>query len=577
MDKLTAYQHGDQPLPAKNKLWPLYGAGLENMGVNGQPIEAPMPTYGPDQLLIRHDACGLCFSDVKLLAQGQSHPRILKDMQTDPVIMGHEVSMTVIGVGEHLKGQYKPGDRLTLETDIFVKGVGLAYGYMLQGGLSQYSVLDDCVLHNDHGSALMPVTPDKGYAEIALTEPWACVVAAYRLEYRTGIKPGGTLWVIGAGDERSFSFSSGFDASSHPAHLLLSNVPAGLAGWLKGRAADYGVDVTEVPDISAPVGVALRTPEGVEFADDIVLLGNDPDVVEKVSPHLGMYGIMAIMATEPMPRRTKIDVGRIHYHRWLYVGTSTGTDISRAYRDVPVRSNLKPGGKVWFVGAGGPIGRMHVQRAIEFAGRPATIVCTDVSDMRLEDLCTSYSAQAKANGIELVCLNPLKKEEFAAGMQRFAEGFDDIVILAPIPAVIADAATHLAPYGVMNVFAGVVRGTETMLDLSAVYLKNVRIIGHSGSVMTDMRLTLDKVLSSELLTNRSVAAVGSLSAAYAGLQALKDATYPGKVVIYPNIKELPLTSLPELKEKLPSVYAKLANGREWTNAAEAEFLRVMLP
>jgi threonine dehydrogenase-like Zn-dependent dehydrogenase len=171
----------------------------------------------------------------------------------------------------------------------------------------------------------------------------------------------------------------------------------------------------------------------------------------------------------------------------------------------------------------------------------------------------------------------MKKEEYNAGMQRFAEGFDDVVVLAPIPAVIADAATHVATNGVMNVFAGVVRGTETLLDLSDVYLKHVRTIGHSGSIMTDMRLTLDKVLSSELLTNRSVAAVGSLSAAYPGLQALKDATYPGKVVIYPNIKELPLTSLPGLKEKLPTVYAKLANGREWTNEAEAEFLRVMLP
>jgi threonine dehydrogenase-like Zn-dependent dehydrogenase len=221
---------------------------------------------------------------------------------------------------------------------------------------------------------------------------------------------------------------------------------------------------------------------------------------------------------------------------------------------------------------------MHVQRAIEFAGYPAAIVCTDVSDMRLEDLCTTYRAQAKASGIEFVCLNPMNKESYAAGMQPFfAEGFDDIVVLAPVPAVISDSSTHLSPKGVMNVFAGVARGTMASIDLSSVYLNNVRIIGHSGSVMTDMRLTLDKVLSSELLTNRSVAAVGSLSAAYAGLQALKDAAYPGKVVIYPNIKELPLTSLPELKEKMPSVYAKLANGREWTNEAEAEFLRIMLP
>jgi hypothetical protein len=328
------------------------------------------------------------------------------------------------------------------------------------------------------------------------------------------------------------------------------------------------VEVIEAPDISAPP---------VEFADDIIVLGSDTDVVEKVSPRLGMHGILAIMAQKPMPRPANIDVGRIHYHRWLYVG-SAGLDISHAYRDVPVRSNLKPGGKVWFVGAGGPIGRMHVQRAIEFAGQPAVIVCTDVSDMRLEDLCTSYRAQAEARGIEFVCLNPMDKEGYAAGMKPFfAEGFDDIVVLAPIPAVIADSATHVAPNGVMNVFAGVARGTMASLDLSGVYLKNVRTIGHSGSVMTDMRLTLDKVLSSELQTNRSVAAVGSLDAAHAGLQALKDASYPGKVVIYPNIKELPLTSLPELKQKMPSVYARLANGREWTNEAEAEFLRIMLP
>jgi len=40
---------------------------------------------------------------------------------------------------------------------------------------------------------------------------------------------------------------------------------------------------------------------------------------------------------------------------------------------------------------------------------------------------------------------------------------------------------------------------------------------------------------------------------------------------------MPLTPLPELKEKLPSVYAKLKDGREWTVEAEEAFLREMLP
>ena len=48
---------------------------------------------------------------------------------------------------------------------------------------------------------------------------------------------------------------------------------------------------------------------------------------------------------------------------------------------------------------------------------------------------------------------------------------------------------------------------------------------------------------------------------------MKDAIFAGKVVIYPNIKEFPLTALTDLKDPLPSVYAKLSNGREWTKEA----------
>jgi hypothetical protein len=36
-------------------------------------------------------------------------------------------------------------------------------------------------------------------------------------------------------------------------------------------------------------------------------------------------------------------------------------------------------------------------------------------------------------------------------------------------------------------------------------------------------------------------------------------------------------SLAELKEKFPTVYAKLENGRFWTKEAEEELLRLLLP
>jgi hypothetical protein len=94
--------------------------------------------------------------------------------------------------------------------------------------------------------------------------------------------------------------------------------------------------------------------------------------------------------------------------------------------------------------------------------------------------------------------------------------------------------------------------------------------------MEDMLITLRQTESGELSPNRAVAAIGSIHAARDGMQAVKDQVYPGKVVIYLHIKELPLTTLAELKDKFPTVYAKLKNGREWTNEAEAEFLRLML-
>ena len=250
IDKLSAYQSGAGPLPERNRLWPLYGAGFENLGRGGRPIEVPMPHVGPDELLVRHDAIGLCFSDIKVIKLGPEHPRIYRDMRANPVTLGHEVCMTVVGVGHNLRGQYRAGDRFIVQADIFVGGVGYAYGYEIQGGLSQYGVIDQRILNGDDGNYLIPVQPETGYAESALTEPWACVIAAYGLTSRTGLKAGGTTWIIGierqgAGDERRHTIGAGFDEACHPNRLLLTNVPVDFANRLKERAAALGVEVME--------------------------------------------------------------------------------------------------------------------------------------------------------------------------------------------------------------------------------------------------------------------------------------------------------------------------------------------
>jgi threonine dehydrogenase-like Zn-dependent dehydrogenase len=569
-DKLAAYRRADSPLPTINWLWPLYGKGFDRLGQEGMPIADSFPGFGSDELLVRHDAVGLCFSDTKVIRAGQDHPRIYRDMRAQPVVLGHEVTLTLVGVGENLMNSYRVGDRFIIQADIYVQGVNLAYGYEIQGGMSQYSVIDHRVLDADDGNHLIPVAPKTGYAESALTEPWTCVNTAYNLAYRTGIKPGGTLWIIGtdADEGRAYTIGSGLDAHSHPDRLFLTRVPSGFRSWLLERASEIGIQVEQVDDAgSVPAGEV----------DDIVVLGADANVVEMASPALAKFGALVIMADYRFARKTAVDVGRVHYNRWVFVG-SRGEDVARAYTDEPIRSTLKPGGRAWFVGAGGPMGQMHVQRALQSPQGPAEIFCTARSDARLKTTAAIFGPEAHQKNVKLVTVSREDEELYYQTLQLAgAPGFDDIVVMAPSSEAISEAAEFLAPGGVMNIFAGVARGTQANLDLSDVHLRDVRYIGHSGLTTEDMRLTIGMVETGALSPNKLVSAVGSLSAAREGLQAVSDAVFPGKIVIFPQIRDLPLVPLPDLKHTLPSVYAKLKDGKEWTSEAEEELLRLMLP
>jgi D-arabinose 1-dehydrogenase-like Zn-dependent alcohol dehydrogenase len=567
------YVQYKQGIPPKNKTlraWPLYGAGFENLGLNKQMIEIPIPAYGPDELLIRHDACGLCFSDIKVIKLGQNHPRIYRNMKEKPVVLGHEVALTVVGVGENLKKHYKVGDRFILQADIFVEGINYAYGYEFQGGLSEYNIIDQRILQGREGDYLIPIQPETGYAESALVEPWACVIAAYFLEYRTLVKKGGTALFIGPEPERKITLSQGFNETSHPKKIILINMDGQFKKWLKRQASEIDIEVIDLEEIDSLDGVIDK-----ECIDDIILFDPSSKLVEKVSPFLSYQGILVIATEKKLEQPIQQDVGRVHYNRWLFIGGNE-SDISQIYLRNPIKSSLKKGGTSYFVGAGGPMGRMHIQHAIESEDKPGIIVCSDISEERLDDLTETFCDKARQKGIEWVCLNPSDETLFHKKMSRFAEcGFDNIIILAPIPKVISDCSKLLADNGVMNIFAGISRGNYSSIDLNDVIFRNIRIIGHSASSVDDMKNMLHEVESGNLSTNMSVAAIGSLEAVPDGLRAVQDTRFSGKIVIFPNIKPLPLTAVSDLQKFLPSVYEKLEKGRIWTKDAEIELLEKM--
>ena len=106
------YRAADSELPEGAWTWYLHGAGEDNMGKDGAPELTPVPRPDADHMLVRIDSVGLCFSDVKIMRQGGSHPKLYnRDLSRDPTRLGHEVSLTVIEVGDNLTDRYHAGDR----------------------------------------------------------------------------------------------------------------------------------------------------------------------------------------------------------------------------------------------------------------------------------------------------------------------------------------------------------------------------------------------------------------------------------------------------------------------------------
>ncbi|RMF02931.1 MAG: alcohol dehydrogenase, partial [Chloroflexi bacterium] len=186
-------------------------------------------------------------------------------------------------------------------------------------------------------------------------------------------------------------------------------------------------------------------------------------------------------------------------------------------------------------------------------------------------LADRFTALAEANQTELLTFNPAESDESLHDfVSRHTEqrGADDVVVSVPVAAVMAEAASVLAPNGMLVFFAGVPNGTFIPLNLSDVYLHNAQYTGTSGSALNDQAAVIQKALSGELSPNRSVAAVGGLEAALDGIRAMMEGRYPGKVVIFPQLHGLPLTGVDQLADQLPDVAQHLAGGAVWTPDAE---------
>ncbi|MGB8953352.1 MAG: alcohol dehydrogenase catalytic domain-containing protein [Candidatus Aminicenantales bacterium] len=153
--------------------------------------ERPMPRPGPEEILVKVIACGICGSDV---VEWYRMPRA-------PLVQGHEIGGEVVEVGASVK-DYKPGDRVFVAPKVPCLRCSYCHnGHYpacsnvkdrMPGGFAEYILIPEPLVKN--GTYLLP--KNISYDQSTFIEPLACVIRAQNL---ANVKRGQTVMVFGSG------------------------------------------------------------------------------------------------------------------------------------------------------------------------------------------------------------------------------------------------------------------------------------------------------------------------------------------------------------------------------------------
>ena len=217
------------------------------------------------------------------------------------------------------------------------------------------------------------------------------------------------------------------------------------------------------------------------------------------------------------------------------------------------------------------------QRAVELENGPSFIAVTDISEERLEFISTRFIDTAKERSVSLELFNAtMAPEELRKKLLECSDGgFDDIVLLAPLPALVEESQQLACSGCLINIFAGIPIGSPFMYDVKCASEKDLSFIGSSGSSLEDLKRALSMVEQGTIRSDRIVRAIGGLKSLKQGVKAVQESTYAGKVVIYPHLEDLPLVSLEELEQELPETASKLDSGH-WNREAEQVLFNTVL-
>lgn len=160
--------------------------------------ERPEPALeAPDDVVIEVEACGICGTDLQILAEPPGHPA------RPGVVLGHEFVGRVAFSGP-AASELQPGQRVVVDPDPKCGRCSScragrpadcerieALGVVRDGALARWTKAP--------AAAVYPLSDDPSSEEAALIEPLACVINGVN---RAAPRPGESALVLGAGSDR---------------------------------------------------------------------------------------------------------------------------------------------------------------------------------------------------------------------------------------------------------------------------------------------------------------------------------------------------------------------------------------
>lgn len=363
--------------------------------------EFELPEIKDDEILVRVVSDSICMSTYKLVKQGKKHKRAPQNIDTNPIIIGHEFAGDIVKVGKKWRDQFKAGQKFAQQPALNYKGslASPGYSYEFFGGACTYCIIPNevmelgCLLNYDGES----------YFEASLGEPMSCIIGGYHANYHTnkqnydhamGTKKDGYLLIMGGcGPMGLGAISYALQLEEKPKKIVVTDISDDRIARAKEviseeEAKAQGIELVYVNTAAMKDEVAelMELTAGHGY-DDVFVYVPIQSVAEVADKVMAFDGCMNFFAG-PTDNQfcANINLYNVHYTSTHIIGTTGGnTDDLIEAIDLSAKGKINPAVMVTHIGGIDSIAQATLDLPNIKGGKKLTYTQFDMPLTAIED------------------------------------------------------------------------------------------------------------------------------------------------------------------------------------------------